>query len=99
VRGKGTVSRLLAQTLGWHYLDSGAIYRALAIAIAQKHIAIDEIQQIVDVANDMELYFESGGQRHVFSRGEDITSRLGLESTGNMASKVSRRSRRCERRY
>jgi cytidylate kinase len=87
--GKGTVSRLLAQTLGWHYLDSGAIYRALAIAIAQKTIASDDIQQIVDVAEGMVLHFECGDQRHVLLDGEDITTLLGLESTGNMASKIA----------
>lgn len=34
--GKGTVSRLVAKTLGWHYLDSGSIYRSLAIAVQKK---------------------------------------------------------------
>ena len=87
--GKGTVSRLVAKALGWHYLDSGAIYRALAIAITEQKIPIDAIRQIVDIANEMDLYFESDVSRHVRLDGRDITPLLDLETTGNMASKIA----------
>ena len=87
--GKGTVSRLIAQKLGWHYLDSGAIYRALAIAITEKGIAIDDIHAIVNAAEDMDLVFECDAKRHITLDGHDISHLLGLESTGNTASKIA----------
>ena len=87
--GKGTVSRLIAQKLGWHYLDSGAIYRALAIAITEKGLAIDEIDAIVNTAEDMDLVFQCDTKRHITLDGHDITEQLSFESTGNTASKIA----------
>jgi len=87
--GKGTVSRLVAQKLGWHYLDSGAIYRALAIEITEKDIEHGSIDDIVEVALAMDLHFECGDDRAVLLNGQDITDLLGLESTGNTASKIA----------
>jgi cytidylate kinase len=87
--GKGTVSRLVAQKLGWHYLDSGAIYRALAIEITEKDIEHGSIDDIVEVALAMDLHFKCGDDRAVLLNGQDITDLLGLESTGNTASKIA----------
>ena len=87
--GKGTVSRLIAQKLGWHYLDSGAIYRALALEITEKNVADAGIAEIVEVALAMDLVFECGEDRLVKLNGQDVTDLLGLESTGNMASKIA----------
>lgn len=87
--GKGTVSRLVAQQLGWHYLDSGAIYRALALEITEKNVADAGIAEIVEVALAMDLVFECGEDRLVKLNGQDITDLLGLESTGNMASQIA----------
>ena len=87
--GKGTVSRLIAQQLGWHYLDSGAIYRALAIAITEKQVPLDDIAAIVDTAEAMNLIFECDATRHITLDGHDITQSIGLESTGNIASKIA----------
>jgi cytidylate kinase len=87
--GKGTVSRLIAQKLGWHYLDSGAIYRALAIAITEKGLAIDEIDAIVNTAEDMDLVFQCDAKRHITLDGHDITEQLSFESIGNTASKIA----------
>lgn len=87
--GKGTVSRLVAKELGWHYLDSGAIYRALAIEITEKDIEHGSIDDIVDAALAMDLHFECGENRAVLLNGQDITDLLSLESTGNVASKIA----------
>lgn len=87
--GKGTVSRLVAGELGWHYLDSGAIYRALALEITEKDIEHGSIDDIVDAALAMDLHFECGEDRAVLLNGQDITDLLGLESTGNTASKIA----------
>ncbi len=87
--GKGTVSRLIAQKLGWHYLDSGAIYRALALELTEKDVLHESIAEIVDVALGMDLVFECSEDRAVLLNGQDITDLLGLESTGNNASKIA----------
>ena len=44
--GKGTVSRALAKRLGWHYLDSGSIYRSLAIAVLQQDVELQNVDRI-----------------------------------------------------
>lgn len=87
--GKGTVSRLLAKKLGWHYLDSGSIYRSLAIALLKQSVALDDIPAIVEMARAMVLEFECGDDLAVKLNGEDITAQLGLEKTGIAASIIA----------
>jgi cytidylate kinase len=87
--GKGTVSRLAAKKLGWNYLDSGSIYRSLAIALLNASIDLANESEIVKVAQAMTLEFECGDELAVRLNGEDITQRLGLESTGNVASQIA----------
>jgi CMP/dCMP kinase len=87
--GKGTVSRLVAKKLGWHYLDSGSIYRSLAIALLKQSVDLANEAEIIKVAQAMALEFDCGEELVVKLDGEDITSRLGLESTGNVASKIA----------
>jgi cytidylate kinase len=87
--GKGTVSRLIAKRLGWHYLDSGSIYRSLAIALLQQAIDLTNEKEIVKVAQTMDLAFECGDSLIVKLNGEDITAQLGLETTGNTASIIA----------
>jgi cytidylate kinase len=87
--GKGTVSRAVANKLGWHYLDSGAIYRSLAIAVLKAKIDLQDIAAITDVAQAMQLEFECGDELIVKLNGENITSQLGTETTGNSASIIA----------
>jgi len=87
--GKGTVSRLVAKKLGWNYLDSGSIYRSLAIAMQNNPFDLGNVSEIVKVAEAMALEFECGDELIVKLNGEDITSRLGLESTGSIASQIA----------
>ena len=87
--GKGTVSRLVAKKLGWHYLDSGSIYRSLAIALQKAYIDLANINDIVKIAHDMELEFECGDELIVKLNGENITNQLNLESTGSIASQIA----------
>lgn len=88
--GKGTVSRAVAQRLGWHYLDSGAIYRALAVAVLRRGIALDYLPTVVTIAQAMDLAFVAnpGGSR-VLLAGEDISAAIQREETGAAASKVA----------
>ncbi len=87
--GKGTVSRAVAKRLGWHYLDSGSIYRSLAIAVLDQSVDINNIDGVVNIAEQMELAFECGDELVVLLNDQDITARLGLEATGNNASIVA----------
>ncbi len=87
--GKGTISRLVAKKLGWNYLDSGSIYRSLAIALLQQGVDLADEAAIVKVAETMDLAFECGDALVVKLNGIDITAQLGLESTGNTASIIA----------
>ncbi len=87
--GKGTVSRAIAKQLQWHYLDSGSIYRSLAIAVIQSGVELENISEIVRVAQQMQLEFDCGDELLVRLNGIDITSQLGTETTGNVASIVA----------
>src|SRR5664280_892244 len=82
--GKGTVSRLVAKKLGWNYLDSGSIYRALAVALQNESVNLENVSEIVKVAQAIALEFECGDELIVKLNGEDITRQLVLESTGNI---------------
>ena len=87
--GKGTVSRAVAKKLGWNYLDSGSIYRSLAVAALKQQADFGNEALIVNIAKAMVLEFDCGDELVVRLDGVDITGQLGLESTGNAASIVA----------
>ncbi len=87
--GKGTVSRYVARQLGWNYLDSGAIYRALGIAIQNASIDLEDQAKISERALSMDLAFKCDEVFQVFLAGEEITDQLTLESTGKTASIIA----------
>lgn len=87
--GKGTVSRAVAKQLGWHYLDSGSIYRSLAIAVLAQQIDLADVAAVVKVAQEMSLEFECGDDLIVKLNGVDITAQLATETTGNAASIIA----------
>jgi len=87
--GKGTVSRLVAKKLGWHYLDSGSIYRSLALAVSKQGADLADEAAIVGVAGSMHLEFECSDELIVRLNGVDVTAEIPLESTGALASTVA----------
>ncbi|CAL1241745.1 (d)CMP kinase [Candidatus Methylocalor cossyra] len=87
--GKGTVSRAVAQRLGWHFLDSGAIYRALAVAAARTGTALDDIAAIVRLAETMDLRFTADDPARILLDGVDISAEIPTESCGNAASRIA----------
>lgn len=87
--GKGTVSRAVAKQMGWNYLDSGSIYRSLAIAVLQKKCDIADVKSVVQIAKTMVLEFECGDELIVKLNGQDITSELPSQTTANTASIVA----------
>ncbi|MGR9053115.1 MAG: (d)CMP kinase [Gammaproteobacteria bacterium] len=87
--GKGTVSRAVAKRLGWHYLDSGSIYRSLAIAASANNTDLHNESSVIEVAKTMTLEFDCTDVLTVKLGGQDITDRLGLENTAREASIVA----------
>jgi cytidylate kinase len=89
--GKGTVARTLADQLGWHLLDSGAIYRVLAVAIQHHQLALDDEEPLIPVAAHLDVQFEinSQGQSKVILEGENVTELIRTEDIGDLASKVA----------
>lgn len=87
--GKGTVSRAIAKQLGWNYLDSGSIYRSLAIAVLEQKIALADVLAITKVAQAMQLKFECGDELVVLLNDVDITAQLVTETVGNTASVIA----------
>ncbi|MGH8553871.1 MAG: (d)CMP kinase, partial [Methylococcales bacterium] len=86
--GKGTVSRRVARKLGWHYLDSGAIYRTLAVEIMDSGIDDDE-QRIIEAARRLDLTFVFDPDFRVILSGQDITADIQSEACGNRASRLA----------
>ena len=62
--GKGTVARCIALELGFHLLDSGAIYRILGLAATDNRVAFDDIPSLVELANSLELSFPYRQESH-----------------------------------
>ena len=87
--GKGTVSRAIAKALGWHYLDSGAIYRALAVTVQDANVSLEDVDGIVELAKQMNLSFESGDVPAVILDGKNISERITTEICGNITSKIA----------
>ena len=87
--GKGTVSRAVAKKLGWNYLDSGSIYRSLAISVLDKQVDLTDEVAIAQIAREMQLAFECNDSLTVKLDGVDITHRLPTEETGAAASIIA----------
>lgn len=84
--GKGTISLLLARELGWHFLDSGAIYRALALAALQQSLDLNDVAGLVSLAKDLAVTFD---EFQVCLRGKDVTQAMRSEDCGSAASKIA----------
>ena len=90
--GKGTVARIMAQKLGWHLLDSGAIYRAFALAVDARNIDVTDESALEEVANNLDLAFKTEANSElvsVYLDGQDVSKVLRTEQTGEMASKIA----------
>ena len=87
--GKGTASRAVARRLGWHFLDSGAIYRSLAVAALRSGTALDDEDALVRLAESMDLSFTADDPPLVLLNGENIAEEIPTETCGNAASKVA----------
>jgi 3-phosphoshikimate 1-carboxyvinyltransferase len=84
--GKGTLASALAQRLGYHYLDSGALYRLTALAARRAAIALDDQAALARLAGDLPVRFADGS---VLLAGDDVTAAIRSEQAGADASRVS----------
>ena len=88
--GKSTIAKLAAKELGYVYVDTGAMYRALAIHFLDAGIAAEEKDKIAEACKSAEVKIKYVDQvQHVYLNDVDVTGRLREEAVGNMASKSS----------
>ncbi|HET9864356.1 MAG TPA: (d)CMP kinase [Steroidobacteraceae bacterium] len=89
--GKGTISRLVAARVGWHLLDSGALYRLVALAGMRKRLDPDDVENHVAQARAMHVEFGAGpqGEERVLLEGDDVTREIRTEQAGAGASRVA----------
>ena len=89
--GKGTISRLVAQRIGWHYLDSGALYRAVGIAAGWNDIDLSDASALVRCTFDTDIDFREDphGEPRVIVNGLDATDELRTETAGAAASAIA----------
>ena len=89
--GKGTVSRAVAAALGWGLLDSGALYRLVALAARRSSTSLDDGAALSRLAGRFDIRFGSGpqGEETVWLDGAEVTREIRTETAGNDASKVA----------
>ena len=89
--GKGTISRAVAGRLGWHYLDSGALYRAVGVAAGWSDLDLSDASALVRCAFDTQIDFreEGGDEPRVIVNGLDATDELRTETAGAAASAIA----------
>jgi cytidylate kinase len=88
--GKGTISRMLARELGFHFLDSGALYRLLALAARRRAIALDDEPALAELSAELDISFPANDDSDVVMlEGEDVTGEIRTEDAGRGASLVA----------
>ena len=90
--GKGTVGQILAQRLGWHFLDSGALYRVVGVVATRERVSLDDKPALSRLATSMDIHFvprTDGGAAAVLLHGKDIGDPLRTEESGRLASIVA----------
>jgi cytidylate kinase len=89
--GKGTVARRLASILGWHFLDSGALYRVLGLYAQRRGVELDDAAALGILARDLPVSFVVDGdnKQQVFLDGDDVSLLIRSESAGTAASLVA----------
>jgi cytidylate kinase len=86
--GKGTIAGMLSRKLGWHFLDSGALYRLVGVGAERKKINYININEIVDFTQAMDVHFSRQFEGSIELNGEEISALIRDESAGSKASLV-----------
>lgn len=90
--GKGTISRSVADTLGWHMLDSGALYRAIGFAAGMEGLDLSDAEAVTRCAQTTKIAFRDprdGGETRVIVNGMDATDEIRTETCGAAASAIA----------
>ena len=89
--GKGTIARRVARRLGWHLLDSGALYRLTALAAHTEGEVRPDDAQLTEIAATLDVRFASdaAGEELIFLSGQDVTAQIRTESCGALASSIA----------
>jgi cytidylate kinase len=90
--GKGTISRVVAEALGWHLLDSGALYRAVGFAAGEEGIDLSDADAVARCAETTKIAFrdpKDGRETRVVVNGHDATDELRTETAGAAASAIA----------
>lgn len=88
--GKSTVGRLLAEKLGYRYLDTGAMYRVAALRAKELSVALEDEERLTEVVSGMEISFvQRGGKIRTFCSGRDVSEAIRKPEISELASKVS----------
>ncbi len=90
--GKGTVSRLIASRLGWHLLDSGALYRAVGYAACMSGVDMSNVEVVTRIATMTRIVFHdpgAGGEIRVMVNGADVTDEIRTEACSATASAIA----------
>ena len=94
--GKGTVASMVAEELGFNYLDSGSLYRSLALKLYEKNSNFNEVIDNLDYwISDISIDFqyETGSQAKIFVNNEDFTEKIRTEKAAELASKIAKDKR------
>lgn len=88
--GKGTVAASLADVLGWHLLDSGALYRVTALLAERRGIALDDVDAVATLAAQLPVRFSARAEGlHIDLEGDDVSDEIRTEHCGDRASRVA----------
>src|SRR5690554_6377847 len=88
--GKGTIARRVAAALGWHLLDSGALYRLLGLHARNLGVSLNDANALIPLAKDLPSRFvEVSGDLRIELSGEDVIDFLRTEEVGQLASRMA----------
>lgn len=88
--GKSTIARRVARELSFIYVDTGALYRALAVYLVDRAVSPEDPEKVAEAVKEAEVSIAyEGEEQQVFVNGENVTGRLRTEAAGNMASAIA----------
>ena len=85
--GKGTITKKIADKLGLVNIDTGAMYRCVALAVLRNNISIDDNTKIIDLTKNIKIEFDEN--RNVYLNGEDVSKEIRTQEVTNIVSKIS----------
>ena len=89
--GKSTIAKLISREMGYIYVDTGAMYRAMAVYFSKNKVNPEDESAINEAVKNVDIKIEyQNGEQPVILNGENVTGLLRTEETGNMASKTSK---------